>query len=116
MKFEIGDKVSIIHYYKRETTTASGESLETAIDTLDSGEYVEYSKYHKHALKNREFGVICGKRTIKIAGTLMPDTDAQGHAFINQIGATYRDVYLVATRMNCLRPVEKKWVRIEDGV
>ena len=113
MKFEIGDKVSIVDYYKRETKAVSGESLAEAIDTLDSGESVEYNKYHKHGLKSREFGVICGKRTIKISGTLMPDTDAQGHSFINQIGATYRDVYLVATRMNCLRPVEKKWIRIE---
>ena len=87
MKFEIGDKVSIVDYYKRETKAVSGESLAEAIDTLDSGESVEYNKYHKHGLKSREFGVICGKRTIKISGTLMPDTDAQGHSFINQIGA-----------------------------
>jgi len=113
MKLEIGDKVSILSYYKRETTTNSGEPLATAVDTADSGEPIEYNKYHKHELKSREFGVICGKRTIKTSGTLMPDIDAQGHSFINQIGATYRDVYLVATRMNCLRPVEKKWIRIE---
>ena len=116
MKFEIGDKVSIVDYYKRETTTNSGESLATAVDTADSGEPIEYNKCHEHELKSREFGVICGKRTIKISGTLMPDTDAQGHSFINQIGATYRDVYLVATRMNCLRPVEKKWIRIEGNL
>lgn len=113
MKFEIGDKVSVLTYYKRSTEFSGGETLDEALDKAD-GEGVEFTKYVKKELPYREYGVVCGKRTIKISGVLEEDDNPYFGGHPKQTSAQYREVYLVATRMNCLRKVEKSWIRVEE--
>lgn len=121
MKYELGDKVRITQCWKnanfQEQAIAKGITGEDALkEYLESDEMagttLSFDKHRKYPID--ETGIIVGIRKIKTRYGLwhvyqdsfdtgmgiMPEVDR-----IEQESATYERIYLVATRMNCLRKV-----------
>lgn len=118
MKYELGDKVQINSHWKK--CDFYDQVKQRDIDDLDEylksdemvGATLSFDKYRKSLIN--ETGVIVGMRQIKtryelwhvyqdgidVGIGIMPEIDR-----IEQESATYERVYLVATRMNCLRKV-----------
>lgn len=118
MKYELGDKVRITNHWKK--CDFYDQVKQREIGDLDeylksdemAGGTLSFDKYRKSPID--ETGVIVGMRQIKtqyklwhvyqdeidVGVGIMPEIDR-----IEQESATYERVYLVATRMNCLRKV-----------
>lgn len=118
MKYELGDRVRVKKYWKRRDQSDQLKKL--CIDDLErylrsdemAGDVLWLDKFHKNIID--EVGLIVGIREIKVRYSLwrnyqdsyetgmgmMPEVDR-----IDQESAEYKKVYLVATRMNCLRRV-----------
>lgn len=118
MRYELGDKVRIKKHWKRAD---QWEQLkEMGITDLDdylgsddmAGDTVEIKKYQKETIE--EVGFVAGVRSLKHSYELMhvfedafetgvgimPEVDE-----VRQVASEHEKVYLVATRMNCLRRV-----------
>ena len=110
MKYELGDKVQIKKYWKRQSQTEQLEKM--GISELEdhlmsdemAGEYIRLDKYKKEPIE--EVGYICGIREFKTSYDLMFVSDEPYRSDgIRQTGEKFTKTYLVATRMNCLRRV-----------
>ena len=110
MKYELGDKVRIKNYWKKQSQPKQLEKmgiaeLEYHLMSDDmAGDYVRFDKFKKEPVE--EVGYICGIREFKTSYDLMYEFDnpylKDG---IRQTGEKLTKTYLVATRMNCLRRV-----------
>ncbi|MBC2115713.1 hypothetical protein [Listeria booriae] len=115
MKYELGDRVKIKKHWKREPLPYNlDEMLEEQRDEI-AGAGIKFDKYLK-AQCNEE-GFICGTRSLKTSTTLsyehhdaidvgvgmIPEKEG-----VEQMDSEHVKVYLVATRMNCLRKVSKE--------
>ena len=113
MKHELGDKVFITKHWRKQSRDNQLKNLgiTSLCDYVRSddmaGDVVKLKKYAKEPIN--ETGYIVGLRDLKVNYTLMyvceesdlmPDVDE-----IRQVGADYERIYLVATRMNCIRKV-----------
>lgn len=112
--YELGDRVRIDLHWKRKNQAEQirekglPEDLENYLKSDDMvGDSVEFDKYQKEPID--EVGYIVGSREIKVRYSLMnvsddsydmPPTDE-----IRQVSDRYEKIYLVATRMNCIRKV-----------
>ena len=118
MKLEIGDKVRISGYMRKtplEWPTKDKQSLEDYLKDHEddfAGEGQHFEKFKLVPIY--ETGIICGKRSLKTSMTLSWEEEegvdvgigvTPGFIGIRQWDATHVEVYLVATRMNCLRRV-----------
>lgn len=128
MKYELGDRVRIKKHWKRRDQSDQLKKL--CIDDLETylrsddmaGDTLWLDKYHKNTID--ETGLIVGIRAIKVRYSLwhdyqdsyetgmgmMPKVDT-----IGQESAEYEKVYLVATRMNCLRRVSFEDIEYVGG-
>ena len=114
MIYELGDKVRIIKYWKRNPMPYNWEEhlKENAEDLAGRG--IDFDKFVKTTCD--EIGYICGRRSLKISTTLSYEFDdgidfgGVGYQLpwegIRQLDSKHVIVYLVATRMNCLRKVD----------
>ena len=110
MKYELGDRVQINHYWKRQNQTEQLEKM--GISDLEdhlmsdemAGDFMHLDKYKKEPIE--EVGYICGMREFKVNYGVTYVFD-EGHldVGIRQMDEKYVKAYLVATRMNCLRRV-----------
>lgn len=121
MKYELGDKVKIKQHWKRANYIDqllkmgfdSQEELETHLRSEEmAGDAVSFVKHVKVPVN--EVGIVIGVRRIKTEYRIwhlyqepfntgmgmMPEIDR-----IEQESAEYEKVYLVSTRMDCLRKV-----------
>lgn len=118
MRYELGDKVRIKKHWRR--INQSGQLRSYGIEDLEKhlrsddmqGDTIELKKFHQVSID--EVGLIVGIRSMKHSYELMhiwedafdtgvgmmPEVDE-----IKQVGSEHENVYLVATRMNCLRRV-----------
>ena len=110
MKYELGDKVRIKNYWKRQSQTEQLERM--GISELEDhlmsdemvGEYIRLDKYKKEPIE--EVGYICGIREFKTSYDLMFVSDEPYRSDgVRQVQEQLSKTYLVATRMNCLRRV-----------
>lgn len=128
MKFELGDKVKIKKHWRQ--IGLSGQVKSYGIDDLEQhlrsddmqGDSMWFDKFIKSGID--EVGLIVGERTIKIRYSLwhdwqdayatgmgtMPEVDK-----VSQESAEFKKVYLVATRMNCLRRVSFEDIQYIGG-
>ncbi len=123
MKFELGDKVRINQYWKR--TPLPHDFVDFLKENSDElvGIGVKYSKYKKTSIK--EVGIIVGKRQQKISTTLSWEFEegidyayfGKGPDFegVRQLDSEHIEIYLVATRMNCLRRVSFEDIEYVGG-
>ena len=107
---ELGDKVRIKNYWKRQSRTEQLERM--GISELEdhlmsdemAGEYIRLDKYKKEPIE--EVGYICGIREFKTSYDLMFVSDEPYRSDgVRQVQEQLSKTYLVATRMNCLRRV-----------
>lgn len=110
MKYELGEKVRINKYWKRQNReeqlkNRGIEDLESYLMSDDAaGDYLNIKKYEKE--KNEEFGYICGIRFLKVSYDLQYICDEPYiKDGIQQLDYKSEQVYLVATKMNTLRRV-----------
>lgn len=128
MRYELGDKVRIKKYWRQ--ISQSGQLKSYGIDDLEQhlrsqdmqGDTMWFDKFIK--VETNEIGLIVGERTIKIRYSLwhdwqdaydtgmgtMPEIDK-----ISQESAEFKKVYLVATRMNCIRRVSFEDIQYIGG-
>nr|WP_321303386.1 hypothetical protein [uncultured Trichococcus sp.] len=110
MKYELGDKVRINHYWKRQSQTEQLEKLGVS-DLEDhlmsdemAGDSMRLDKYKKEPIE--EVGYICGAREFKVNYSVTYVFDEGTlDVGIRQTDEKTVKAYLVATRMNCLRRV-----------
>ncbi|GAA3722975.1 hypothetical protein GCM10022378_11290 [Salinicoccus jeotgali] len=121
MKFEIGDYVEISKRWtkpKRGVPVFEGQKdfYEWCEKHNDDDSMVEIKKLEKVTAKEK--GVICGFRNnVKTDYTLSYEEGVDtGFGIagegIHQIDSKHIDVYLVATRMNCIRRVSKEDIQL----
>lgn len=113
MKFNIGEKVAISQRWRKRTLPDGWQNYLKENQDEFAGSGVHYLLYEKTAAK--EIGFICGKRQQKISTTLSWEIEdgieygefGTGPYFegVRQLNSEHIEVYLVATRMNCLRRV-----------
>ena len=110
MKYELGDKVRIKNYWKRQSQTEQLERM--GISELEdhlmsdemAGDSIHLDKFKKEPIE--EVGYICGIREFKTGYDLMFLTDEPYRSDgVRQVQEQLSKTYLVATRMNCLRRV-----------
>ncbi len=123
MKLELGDKVRIIQYWRR--TPLPQDFVDYLKGNSDdyAGIGVKYSKYKKTSIE--EVGIIVGKRQQKISTTLSWEFEegidyagfGKGPDFegVRQLDSEHIEIYLVATRMNCLRRVSFEDIQYIGG-
>lgn len=117
MKYELGDKVRIKAHWRKANYSKQLEdkgigffedSLKHYLDSDEMvGDHVNLKKFEKAEID--ETGLIVGTRQIKTEYNLMLEYDAWdgplSEPYIYQEDSKHERVYLVATRMNCLRRV-----------
>lgn len=132
MKFELGDKVVLHKYYKKNNPVPkdyidkydndylSNDNLgkgyvdSYVISKIDDGP-VLFEKY-KPELTNNDIGYVVGLRNIKLSMYLSiddnPYTENDDNPKVVQSDETYEQVYLVAVNMNTIRYVKKNlsWI------
>lgn len=120
MILEVGDRVRINHYWRG--VNQYDQQKKMGIDDLEEylrseemqGDTVTFDKYTKTSIN--EIGYIAGKRTIKVKYALWHFyEDTIGSDRIEQESAKYEEIYLVATRMNCLRRVSFEDIQYLGG-
>lgn len=113
MSYKLGDKVVISKRWRKQTLPDGWQDYLKENQEEFAGGGVRYDLYTKVPVK--EVGFICGKRQQKISTTLSWEIEdgidygefgvAPDFEGIRQLDAEHIEVYLVATRMNCLRRV-----------
>lgn len=113
MKFELGELVRIKKHWKRQDITKQLElkgitDLENHLMSDDmAGDYVHIDKYKETIID--EVGFICGKRYLKTSYDMQYICDEPYiKDGIQQMDYQTRKIYLVATKMNCIRKVSLK--------
>ena len=110
MKYELGDRVRIKKYWKRQNQTEQLERM--GISDLEdhlmsdemAGDCMHLDKFKKEPIE--EFGYICGMREFKVNyGVTYVFDEGTLDVGIRQMDEKTVKAYLVATRMNCLRRV-----------
>ncbi|EAC8477265.1 hypothetical protein JH67_02905 [Listeria monocytogenes] len=110
MKYELGDKVKIRKYWRRKSLPAH---LEEQLKQEEE-EVIKFDKYE--LVECDEIGYIAGARSLKVSTSLVwtfEDSVDTGLRTISefegvrQTDSDHVDIYLVATRMNCFRRVNK---------
>lgn len=123
MKYELGDKVKITKYWRKKILPEGFEDYLKENQEEFAGGGVEYKKYEK--INVEEIGYISGIRQQKISTTLSWELE-EGMDFgefgtapdfegIRQLDSKHIQVYLVATRMNCLRRVSFEDIEFLGG-
>lgn len=110
MKYELGDRVRIKKYWKRQNQTEQLERMGIS-DLKDhlmsdemAGDSIHLDKFKKEPIE--EVGYICGMREFKVNyGVTYVFDEGTLDVGIRQMDEKTVKAYLVATRMNCLRRV-----------
>lgn len=123
MKYELGDKVRIRAHWRKADYSSQLENkgikdLEEHLVSDDmAGDYIRLRKNEKVAID--EVGLVVGTRQIKTEYDLMLEYDAWdgplSEPYIYQIDSKHERVYLVATRMNCMRRVSFEDIEYVGG-
>lgn len=122
MRYELGDKVKIKAHWRKANYSKQLEdrgiefyenSLEDYLGSDDmAGDYIRLLKHEKVNID--EIGLIVGTRQIKTEYDLMMEYHGYvgdgrynelDEPYIYQENSKHEKIYLVATRMNCLRKV-----------
>lgn len=110
MKFELGELVRIKKHWKRQDITKQLElkgitDLENHLMSDDmAGDFVHIDKYKNVDID--ETGFICGMRYLKTSYDMQYICDEPYiKDGIQQMDYQTRKIYLVATKMNCIRQV-----------
>lgn len=120
MKYELGDKVSILKHWKRITveeflkgTYYIPNNLSLEDHLMSDGMAGDSFKVKKYInIPINETGIIVGKRKIKTEYDLEYITQQEYTSDgIQQVDYKQEEIYLVATRMNCLRKVSFEDIR-----
>lgn len=122
--YELGDRVRIDQHWKRKNLGAQleerglSQGLDRYLKSDDmAGASIEFDKYQKQPID--EVGHIVGSREIKVRYGLMYVSDDSYDMppvdEIRQVSDQYEKIYLVATRMNCIRKVSVENITFLGG-